>query len=390
LLGMRLARLLVGLIAAMTMTGCGAWVSTGVDNDGPLLTDGPIWYVYGDSHWMGYELADPATQSVASVMSEKRGWTPVNHAYPGDNFFDLPLRMDWTVPITPTTFTLLGEGTNQVTSTCMIDGCSATVPPSALHLAIFSAQVEAMLLYFGTPDAAKVKASAMQLAGAWQPLNSTAASAPVWSEVSTTVGDTATFSVSGTRVDLIAGITKASQSSFVVTIDGVGMTDSINGVAGGGGFRSYTDMSGRNGGTYGLVDYKFTGLSNGAHTVVVTNQGPAGNGLSLFWAQGTTPGTTTNLATVTLSQVSRFGTCAVDYPWHSDLAVSQFLAPELAAVNELNAAGYSILTSGYSDAGEWNPNDPTETFPDCEHPRYPKGIEGIANQFLTVLPVDVP
>ena len=330
----------------------------------PTFQTGPgsSFLVLGDSHAAGYGL-DPAVR-YSTLVAGTRQWTENNVAYTGDTLMDLTQRMPWSQPITNSTVTLLNEGSNDVTVLCWIEGgtCSGL---TALHQQFVEAEYRAWTAWVGSSDARKTYAQACSLTGSWLATNQ--AGLPGSGRISKTVGDSASCDVYGTRADVIVVATSGQGGTYSLTVDD-GLPLLCGYPTGTAVCSAYTDVSGHNGGTLGLVSTAVSNLSPGWHSVKMTVTGTGGVGL--LGIVGSTVAESKPL--VLASYATRFGLNSGVWNAHNDAYVTAFQGYEGIVFTEMQNAGFNLLTSNYSVpgvAGEWwDPNDPTETQSDSVHP----------------------
>jgi hypothetical protein len=222
------------------------------DGVGQLLTNsaGNVRVVIGDSLCF---------YGMASLLADNYGWTVNCTARPGDcvadqgpNAFQFhSIAGDIYVVWLATNDKILGAGIT-----------ARENDTQAGHLA--------MIMTLATKEANKVRPAAMTLTGTWVNSTNTTDASGVGS---TTNGSTATATVTGTDILYSGWWNTAWAGTFTITIDGVNK-----------GTFSTTPASGNLGAqtTLGPFALLFSGLSNAAHTVVLTVTSTTGANNAVF------------------------------------------------------------------------------------------------------------
>jgi lysophospholipase L1-like esterase len=238
----------------------------------------------------------------------------------------------------------------------------------ATKQATYSATLASALAWLALPESHKVRgtSAAVTYTGAW-----TAIAQGRVGKYSATAGATASFSLTGTTIYVSYLRYTGTAGNFTVTIDGgapvtvsanVGVTDCVS--------RAFSE---------GL--YRVTGLSAGAHTVVLTQ---VSNTLYFDWAAGfNAPGKLT-APFVYIGNCLRMNATgyAAGSPFNagSDTAVSQFNALIQTAISTLFSDGLAVLSVDASAL--YDPS--ADVYTDNIHPN-DQGHAKIAAAFLTVM-----
>lgn len=328
----------------------------------------------GDSIFAGYLTTTPSTDNPLAQLGVLTGWNINNIAVSGDTDVDAMQRVNWNQPITKASVTVSNLGVNTQAVICNSDNCAPGTPPINADIVLFKRMKEAWWLYDSTPDTQKIKATAMTQSGTWFALNTASglSAYPSWALASTTNNSTLTFSVFGTRVDVITGIQARNGGSlatggYTISVDGNPVTDAATNTTT---FAGQTiDTLGQNNGVWGMTDIGISGLTNTLHTVVFTNTFVSGTASVVYWGQGEAPGTP-SYAGGTVIQVlpERAASSCTKYPSHQDAVTDYFRSYTLQAAADLNStAGTQVITTDITGGDGYDPNNSGD-MGDCLHP----------------------
>ena len=217
--------------------------------------------VYGDSIDAGYTLPNPEN-GWFSLFSGGVGIPIANFfAVPGDRISDIGFTKAYQESPSASVASLLIPGANDLAD------CTSNV----LAIPEYVSAVEAMLVWLGIPNTAKVLTSGMTFAGTWSQVTYPPT---ITSDYSNSAGSTATFSIAGKTIYLgfFNYSSFGSGVSFKVTIDGVLQ-----------GTYSFTNYMTVVGGYPACL--RFSNLTSGSHTVVITAVS-GGAYATISWAAG--------------------------------------------------------------------------------------------------------
>jgi hypothetical protein len=343
-------------------------------------------FVHGDSHPRGYGLLLQA-QSYPSLLAAQENWQLTNLAVDGYAFYDEIAEIPWTTrSIGPGSVTLQNMGTNDVNQFSTVQGGAATTL-NALNSAYLAASLRGWLVYFGSVSSNFALASNAVQSGPWVAGTAIIAGAPPMSMYTQTANASLTFKVTGTRVDLLAlPGDNGNPATYGWTVDGVAENCYPNNTP------ACTTQVGVGAGTsVGMLDVgTVRGLANTERTVVVTLSSALGVGLMLNGVVGndtTIPAAQRPL--VLASYVSRFGTANATYADHSDALVAAAQAVEATEFAFEKADGFNVVPFNYTapvaDATAWwDPNDPSQTQADWQHPNY-LGAQHVAKNIANAM-----
>lgn len=267
---------------------------------------------YGDSLTAGFG----ATSSFPALIANRKGWTLFNYAADGACAWDQgAVAFNKTVTENQRFSVMLGINDQRRYST----GISKR--------ANFALALREIVAWLAIPNSKKINAqdASVSYTGSW--INTVVFGA--WGRNSQTVGSTATFTVVGITV-YIASLQQESQNAgFAVTIDGV--TKSPTSADG-------TGMMTFNGATYGPTLYRYDGLSDGSHTVVLTVTGDGAGRTHFLWAAGNEP----NGSQVFVGTATRSTQGFYDANGGSAENVAAYNLEIARVVNELRSDGLNV------------------------------------------------
>lgn len=211
----------------------------------------------------------------------------------------------------------------------------------------WQSSLEAALLWLAVPDTSKIKASGAGItyAGTW------GATGPYAAQLygATTNGATATFSVYGTSVYVVSLWQTSNTSTYSVTVDGT-TYPTISTSTG-----AYTTALGR---TYGPLVSRFSGLTERAHTVVVTCVSCNGSNPAYFFFAASGTGAPTKYGPyVFIGNTLRFTSAGYASFGGSDAIVAQFNQRIKQIQDDLASDGMHVVmvdASGYYTPGGAN------------------------------------
>jgi hypothetical protein len=263
--------------------------------------------IFGDSIGLGVGV-QTSSQVYAQIFANALG-LPINNNFSVDGAHQAAFLTQAT-GVTPSVATgsITIVGANEI-------GESAAQP---LYIPQYILSAQAFAVWLGLPPANVVQTSGMTFAGTWSdhPLFG------IDGKFSGTPGSTATATVSGTTVYVttFGGISGNFNQSYTVTIDStVVLTET--------GFNTYVDSI--------PLCYRFSGLSAGSHTVVITATGTTPNYATISFIAGNSG---TSFPLVVLGNTIQNASVGSDIP--TITAMNTALA---TMVSNLDADGLDVL-----------------------------------------------
>ncbi len=226
---------------------------------------------YGDSITTCPSNVTGVTLCYSTILAAYTGWTRTGHGHDGDQVLDTGALV-YAKAITTTgnqRFTIM-IGTNDQ-RLYLTDATKRANYARALRLCAAWLLIPDTKKILGT-DTTNITYVGGSSAPHWQ-------TTPVFGKGrnSQTAGDTATFTVVGKTVYVASIVQESNAAGFTVTIDGV-TVEAIN--------CDGTGMTTHNGATFGPVLYRYSGLSDGPHTVVLTVTSGGAAHAYLEWVAG--------------------------------------------------------------------------------------------------------
>lgn len=319
---------------------------------------------YGDSITVGVGASVPAN-AYAALLASRMKWAFSNRAISGG------MIMDW-----------IG---NMISDTIADDQISFILPgfndvrnignDVAKQIA-YEYALYAAVAYAAIPESKKMKgnSSGIAYAGTW-------ATSPVigYGKYSSTIGNTATFTVSGSTVYICTTEQLAFGGKVQVSIDGVnkGTFDTMQTVSNGGAVSSIS---------YLPMLIRIADLDDGAHTVVCTvvakNPASSSNNFFLNWVAGSSAKSSTNarvfVGNTLRMTASGYALLGPNYNHANELATRQFCAISERVCADLGSDGLNVC---YVDtSGAYDPYTMVDS--DNVHPN-DTGMAAIYNAFMT-------
>jgi hypothetical protein len=340
----------------------------------------------GDSHAQGFGTVIPTAQGYAAQTAAFRGWNFTNAAVGGYKLIDLYTEYPWSRPVGQSTVTLIDAAVNDAIAMSVQQGGGAATL-NAGHSSLMTQMQQAWIVISGVTDTHRQLADEGALTGSWQPLANVAPGFPGFFEWSATSGDSANYSCTGTRCDLVVVNTTDIQGNFTVTVDGTPVVCAWpSGTTTCGGRVNYTGLSAYNAAIY---DIPMRGLTNGSHTIHVVNT--TGGGTAIVAAYGSAASDVKPLVAVANLTFARSAS-------NANLADSLVTAqqPLLTTMyNTMLSDGFNLVPINYTVAPTsypsgtqsnywWNPNDTAQTYSDGLHPNF-LGYQHIANELEFLL-----
>lgn len=302
----------------------------------------------------GGRLTTPYPTTISSIM----GWTNQNSGVSSsaceDVLFDAPLF--WSEPITTSSHTLLGHINNDASEL----GIKA-------YLVDFSRGCrEAQIAWRGTIDANKVTgvSSGFTYTGSWSTVPVPSAT-PI-GKFTTSVGATATASVTGSTVYFVGLKVVGNFATYGLTIDGVAVMDPITQTTSIGNGVDVGSALGNGASPY-LI--RVSGLQNTTHVVrqtCLTVPSPLVNDYcSVMWVQGVGRDNATksgpNVVSITAMRyaLNQQGCTPGVALCHDDQVADVYTNQEQADVMEMAADGVNVMDVNLSNIAIYDPNSST-------------------------------
>jgi lysophospholipase L1-like esterase len=331
-------------------------ISTGDISDNTNLYN--TYDAFGDSITVGHGASNYLTTAYIPLLIQDTGWSISNHAVSGSQVPDQAAAV-YADTVTNNSVATYMLGTNDQD----VYGIDAN------KLSIFKSGHEAEIAWLAIPNTDKVLGTSSSVAytGTWTNTN-----AYHIGKNTAISGATATFSVTGENVlvEMIQG-DQYVQGAYTISIDGVSQ----------GNFTSIpaASMTTQNGAVYGPELLVFKGLTNSAHTIVITATDT--NGVYFDWAAGISS-TTTYTPTVYVANIpygNNYG-----YWGGSSANVDSYNAAIASNVSEL--AGMGLNVKLVDDNSVVDPT--TDLSSDGLHPN-DAGHRAIANAFENVIGISL-
>lgn len=262
------------------------------------------WEAFGDSFTSGEGASAPANAYTA-LIAAARGWTATNHGTSGD---------------------MVADHADDVFALSVADGTQSTLllgtndqrhyTTNTYKQGAFKAGHMALAAWLAIPNARKVNGRAPDSStGTWTDMSVYGS----WGRQSIVGGSTITYTVYGSVVYVCSVLQNSINATFTVTIDGV-VRGTYQCMPGGG--ATITSVNGR---TYMPQLIRIPGLSEGAHTVVITvGTASTSNPVYIVWVAGNLGHATKDGPNVWVGNIHRYTPSGYSTYGGSDATVAIF------------------------------------------------------------------
>lgn len=335
--------------------GAGTFTSLSATDGSNLF--GSAFTAVGDSITACFGIVTQSNCYVNRIATAKV-WTATNQGNSGDGIADMSSRVFGDTFSTSSVSTLL---------CCVNDMRLAGINGTSATQDTWQRNVLGVVADMALPEANKIygDGSGVTYGGTWgAPGIPTILGSHV--KQATANSSTATMSIYGTTVYVVSLWQLTDTSTYKITIDGIDQSININGTVGTTITTSTGGFTSNNGSTFGPYAFRFSGLTETTHTVVLTCISCSSVNPVYFLFAGSSTGAQTRTGPfVYLGNTLRFTTAGYVASGGSDAFVDQFNQRLKETATELDSDGLHV---SYIDVGGYYTPNGTNTQADGVHP----------------------